>query len=70
MLEQQHQATIHIWDNANKTLVYSLVKLNNRAIRNVCNIHINEQISIKEMHLSTYILEINNIYKYELAKYI
>ena len=53
---------------ANKTLLDFLVKLNNRAVRNVCKIHTNEEISIKYMHLSTYILEINNIYKYELGK--
>jgi len=51
-------------------LLDSLVKLNNRAVRNVCKIHTNVQIFIKDMHLSTYILEINNIYQYELAKYM
>ena len=61
---------ILIWGTANKILLDSLVKLNNRAIRNVCKIHTNEQISIKDMHLSAYILEISNIYKYELAKYM
>jgi len=49
---------ILIWGTANKTLLDSLVKLNNRAISNVYKIHINEQISIKDMHRSTYILEI------------
>ena len=61
---------ILIWGTANKTVLDSLVKLNNLALRNVCKIHTNEQISIKDLYLSTSILEINNLYKYELAKYM
>jgi len=61
---------ILIWGTANKALLDSLVKLNNRAIRIVCKIHTNEQISMKDMHLSTHILGIDNIYKYELAQYM
>jgi len=61
---------ILIWGTTDKTLLDPLVKLNNLAIRNVCKIHTNEQISIKDMHLSTYILEIKKIYNYELTKYM
>jgi len=60
---------ILIWGIANKTLVDSL-EVNNRAICNVREIHMIKQLPIKDMFLSTYILEIKNIYKYELAKYI
>jgi len=42
---------ILIWGIANKTLLGSLAKLNHQAIRTVCKIHNNEQISIKDMHL-------------------
>jgi len=47
-------------------LLDSLVNLNNRALRNVCKIHVNVQIPIKDMLIYTYILEKNNIYKYKL----
>jgi len=53
-----------------QTLTDCIVKLNKRAARNVCKIRINEQIPLKDMHLSTHILEITNIHKYELAKYM
>jgi len=48
---------------ANTTVLDCLVKLNNRAIRNVCNILIKEEIPIKDVYLFTYIVEIKNIFK-------
>ena len=50
--------------------IAGLVELNNRAKRNVCKIHTNEQILVEDAYLFTYILEIQNIHQYELAKYL
>jgi len=55
-----------IWAN----VLDGLMKLNNRATLNESKIQINEQLSIKDMHLSIYIFDMKCIYICKCAKYM
>jgi len=56
---------------ANTTLLNGLIKLDNRAVRSVRKIHINEQIITKDVHfVSTNILQIKNMCNAALSNII
>ena len=57
------------WATANWTSA-DLAKLNNRAIRSLLKVNRREHIPLRDMFYSTLILQINDIYNYELAKHM
>jgi len=58
------------WATANWSSIADLVKLNNRAIRSLLKVNLRERIPLKDLFYPARILQIKNIYTYELATHM
>ena len=58
------------WATANWSIIADLAKLNNRAIRSLLKVNRREHIPLRDMFYSARILQIKDIYNYELAKHM
>ena len=58
------------WATANWSSIADLAKLNNRAIRSLLKVNRREHIPLRDMFYSARILQIKDIYNYELAKHM
>jgi len=58
------------WATANWSSIADLVKVNNRAIRSLLKVSRRERIPLRDLFYSARILQIKDIYNYELATYM
>jgi len=58
------------WATANWSSIVDLAKLNNRAIRSLLKVNRGERIPLRDVFYSARILQIKDIYNYELAKHM
>jgi len=58
------------WATANRSSIADLVKLNNRAIRSLLTVNRRERIPLRDLFYSARILQIKDLYNYQLAKHM
>jgi len=58
------------WATANWSSIADLVKVNNRAIRSLLKVNRRERIPLRDLFYSARILQIKDIYNYELTKHM
>ena len=58
------------WATANWSSIADLAKLNNRAIRSLLKVNRRERIPLRDLFHSARILQIKDIYNYELTKHL